>query len=287
MQILYTSDLHGDQQKYQELLQITADHSIDVVILGGDLLPRRGHGPESLSGQLEFIDTFLHPLLVELRRISHYPIAYIFGNNDWMAALPPLKKLEVDGLLFALHGQVLQLGEEVSVTGCPWVPPTPFAPKDVERRDLRKDKAAVNAGIAVISNNGRLEQTDEVQYLNRMPSIEEELETMPEINPRSSNIVVFHSPPYKTQLDQGMNGSALGSRAIRTYIENRQPSITLHGHIHESPVVSGAYAQRMGNTFAINPGQTGGRLAAVIFDPADPEKSLRHTQMDKKTHIHT
>jgi uncharacterized protein len=43
----------------------------------------------------------------------------------------------------------------------------------------------------------------------------------------------------------------VGSRAVRTVIEEVQPLVALHGHIHESRGVA-----RIGRTACINPGST-------------------------------
>jgi uncharacterized protein len=59
--------------------------------------------------------------------------------------------------------------------------------------------------------------------------------------------------------------------------------LTLHGHIHESPELSGSYFDRIGETVSINPGQsaregkTATKLHAVIFELEDVERTLSHT----------
>ncbi|MDP1778860.1 MAG: hypothetical protein Q8K73_01150, partial [Anaerolineales bacterium] len=72
----------------------------------------------------------------------------------------------------------------------------------------------------------------------------------------------IHVPPYKSNLDEAaeldenlrpkMAGQALkpvGSTALRESIEEVQPLLGLHGHIHEGRGVS-----RIGKTLCINPG---------------------------------
>lgn len=80
-------------------------------------------------------------------------------------------------------------------------------------------------------------------------------------NPRTA-IFNVHVPPYKSNLDEApeldenlrpkMAGQALkavGSTALRQAIEETQPLLGLHGHIHEGRGVS-----RIGKTLCINPG---------------------------------
>jgi len=52
---------------------------------------------------------------------------------------------------------------------------------------------------------------------------------------------VMHNPPYGEYLDVTNTGIHAGSRAIRDAIFRQQPTITLHGHIHEAPEVSGCW----------------------------------------------
>ena len=75
-------------------------------------------------------------------------------------------------------------------------------------------------------------------------------------------IFVSHAPPYKTLLDQSSINKYkyeglkldknLGSTSIRRFIENNQPDITLHGHIHESTSISGCYFDKIGSSICIN-----------------------------------
>jgi Icc-related predicted phosphoesterase len=74
----------------------------------------------------------------------------------------------------------------------------------------------------------------------------------------------FHVPPRETPIDQAalldaefrpiMKGgmpviAGVGSSAVREALENYQPMLSLHGHIHESRGEA-----RIGRTLAINPG---------------------------------
>jgi uncharacterized protein len=77
-------------------------------------------------------------------------------------------------------------------------------------------------------------------------------------------IAALHCPPYGTELDQApmidsefkMKTSGgepimgpVGSTAVRDFIEEHQPLLGLHGHVHESKA-----AQYIGRTLCVNPG---------------------------------
>ena len=113
---------------------------------------------------------------------------------------------------------------------------------------------------------------------DRSPTIAEALAELASLTPAEDTIHVLHSPARDCACDCIAAGVHVGSRAIRAYIDARQPKLVLSGHIHESPRVSGAWRDRIGRTPVVNPGQFGQpRLCGVWFDPADPDATLRHT----------
>jgi Icc-related predicted phosphoesterase len=87
-----------------------------------------------------------------------------------------------------------------------------------------------------------------------------------QLRPGVGTIFNLHSPPYRIGIDEApelkpdfavvtVGGQPkmipVGSRAVRTLIEEVQPLAALHGHIHESRGVA-----RIGRTTCINPGST-------------------------------
>ena len=67
----------------------------------------------------------------------------------------------------------------------------------------------------------------------------------------------------------------IGSIAIRRFIEARQPRLTLHGHVHESARLTGAWQQRIGRTLCLSAAHDGPELALVRFDLDDPDQATR------------
>ncbi|UCF69675.1 MAG: metallophosphoesterase family protein [candidate division WOR-3 bacterium] len=62
-------------------------------------------------------------------------------------------------------------------------------------------------------------------------------------------IIISHSPPHRTKLDRMFLGVHVGSKSLRTFIEEKQPDLVLCGHIHEARGFD-----RIGRTLIINPG---------------------------------
>lgn len=41
MQLIYVTDLHGDQHKYEKVLELAIKQDIKLIVNGGDLLPKQ------------------------------------------------------------------------------------------------------------------------------------------------------------------------------------------------------------------------------------------------------
>ncbi|MBE0642438.1 MAG: hypothetical protein IH599_10400, partial [Bacteroidales bacterium] len=101
----------------------------------------------------------------------------------------------------------------------------------------------------------------------------------------SRSIWLMHSPPYQSLLDRaGLDGLMVdhvpldvhvGSIAIRRFIEDKQPWITLHGHIHESSRITGAWQDALGSTRMFSAAWDGPELALVRFHPNHPSNASR------------
>ena len=100
------------------------------------------------------------------------------------------------------------------------------------------------------------------------PTIEEDLRELALLGDPARTVYVCHTPPYGTDLDQMHGGASIGSPALRAFIEREQPLLTLHGHVHESPRMSGSITDRLGETVCVNPGDSRTRLRAVLVDVA-------------------
>jgi len=75
-------------------------------------------------------------------------------------------------------------------------------------------------------------------------------------------------------------GKHPGSKALRTFIDQHAPLLTLHGHIHEAPQLSGQYAIQLGPTWSVNPGHDERRFQAVSLDTDDVAGTIKHTVFD-------
>jgi len=278
MVVIYTSDLHGNKENYQELFELAEQRKAQAIIIGGDMLPIHGPFKYSLQEQQNFIFSYLEPKIRDFRsRAPHTTIYAMLGNDDWQASNVHLETLVAKGTLRLLHGEKHELGSGYELVGYSHVPPTPFTIKDGERRDLLDDAVDGQRCTACVSQGSKIIVVDPRRYFASMNSIEEELEELPTARDPRKTVYVMHSPPFRTNLDRLFDGRWIGSQAIRAFVEKYQPYLTLHGHIHESSEISGTYWDRIGKTICINPGQSTEELYAVVFELEDITATIEHT----------
>jgi len=108
--------------------------------------------------------------------------------------------------------------------------------------------------------------TDVGVLLNLLPTIEQELLSLPQPRDPGKAVYVIHGPPAGIGLDVCRGGEAVGSPAMFRFLESRQPLLSLHGHIHESPEETGTWKSTIGRTIVIQPGQSSAGLTVVIGD---------------------
>ena len=122
-------------------------------------------------------------------------------------------------------------------------------------------------------------EEDEEDLQIRIRKITDQVTAAPE-----RTIFSLHCPPYKSGLDDapqlkddmslkdaGRATVPVGSTAVRAAIEEHQPCLGLHGHIHEAKGTT-----RIGRTLCINPGSSyeQGQLLGAVVD-LDGKKKVK------------
>lgn len=298
MRVFFATDVHGSETCWRKFLNSAAHYGADVVILGGDmtgkaLVPvvadggdrwhgtlqeqrrdlvgeeqvaafeadviRRGYYPFrtdpdeliELEQDQPRLDALFHEKMLEtVRRWMRMADDKLDGTKVRMFVSPGNDdQFEVDEILASARhvelgeGRVLEVeGFQLCSTG--WANRTPW-------QTYREE--------------------DEGDLLARLRSMTSQL-----TNPPERVIFNFHCPPYGSGLDDapGVNpdlspkhgGHApepVGSTAVRTAIEETQPALALHGHIHEARGHT-----RIGRTLCINPGSAyeQGDLNGALID---------------------
>jgi Icc-related predicted phosphoesterase len=277
--VLYASDLHGHEGLYLEFFETAWRLRARAAILGGDLAPHA-----DVAAQRRFYSEFVVPLVREyLTKPGAADLYYIAGNDDWKASLSVVEEARIERLRY-IHGCAVPFLESTWIAGLASVPITPFGMKDWDRWEEGLSAAARMEGFRSEPEGGLRAFT--FKGRERQESLAAELEAIERVLPPEGTplICVFHGPPYGTALDQIARGVHVGSRETRKFLERRRPLLGLHGHIHESPSVSGRFADRVGPTICVNAGQRmGSALHAVWFSLDDVAGSLTHSLLGKAT----
>ena len=278
----FVSDLHGRRPRYQSLFEAIRADRPAAVFWGGDLLPS---GLLALMGGGEpqgFVRSLVSPGLRALREElgDAYPRQFLIpGNDDGRAEEDALEEAEAEGLIEYIPLRTISaFGRRIH--GYPYVPPTPFQLKDWERYDVSR---FVDPGCMAPEEGWRTR--DEPVLAVGYPSIKTDLAELAGEGELDDSVFLFHAPPYRSSLDRAaLDGHAVdhcpldvnvGSIAIKEFIEQRQPALTLHGHVHESARLTGVWKEKYGRTVALSAAHDGPELALVRFELEEPFGAVR------------
>ena len=295
--LFFATDIHGSDICWTKFLNAGKFYDVDVLILGGDMtgkavVPVIHQGGKNYSITLleqnfdVTTDEELQDMVKRVRSRGYYPY---MTNPDEMA------ELEKDPE--RVHQIFLQ---EVLKVVQQWMDFADKKLDGTDMKvycspgndDMDEVDEIVRASRRVLLVEGQVTPLDPHHEMiasgwsNRTPwdthreEDEDQLEVRYEAmisklkDPRNA-VFNIHVPPYKSNLDEApeldenlrpkMAGQALkpvGSTALRKVIENSQPLLGLHGHIHE-----GRGTSRIGKTLCINPGsmyEQGTLLGAIV-----------------------
>lgn len=271
----FVSDLHGRQNRYLSLFNRILAEKPDAVFLGGDLFP----GMEAQKGG-DFLAEFLAPGIAEIKTElgEGYPRVFlILGNDD--SKLHEADLLGENSLWEYIHNRSVVFGA-YKIFGYNYVPPTPFLNKDWERYDISR---YVDPGC-IPPEEGWHSQPEPLNLIEHA-TIQKDLLELTGKEDLSRAVILFHSPPYQTHLDRAaLDGKTVdhvpldvhvGSIAVKVFIQEREPWLTLHGHVHESPRLTGSWKDLLGNTVSLSAAHDGPELALVRFQLEDPAQATR------------
>lgn len=282
-QAFFVSDLHGVRGRYEKLFDAARGDPPRALFLGGDLLPHVSRSRKDPWGKaLEFASGFLVSGFRELRHRlgERYPDVFlILGNDDPGSAERAMRGAQEDGLWRWAHGRRHTLGS-FTVYGYACVPPTPFGLKDWERYDVSR---SLPPGSIPLEDGIRTVPVDRLKV--HSATIASDLAALAGEDDLLKGVFLFHSPPHETRLDRMITegpfaalappGGHIGSVAVRRFIDDRQPMLTMHGHVHESARLTGTWKERLGRTVALTAAHDGDELALVRLDLEAPWEATR------------
>jgi len=282
MNSLFVSDLHGSISRYEKLFNIISNEEPELVFIGGDILPSFTHDIVSSEIIDDFIEDYIikNLLLLKERMNKKYPVInIILGNDDLIIEEEKL----IDSAKYKIFNYISNNKIEfngIKIFGYSYVPPTPFMLKDWEKYDVSR---YIDPGCVSPEEGFRSVKVE--KSVIKYSTIKDDLHKLTKNEDLSNAVFLFHSPPYKTNLDRVANDGKYyehvpldlyaGSIAIKKFIEEKQPLLTLHGHIHESTRLTGSWKDKIGNTHCFNASHDGKELSLIKFDLNNLEDAVR------------
>jgi len=304
--IFLASDLHGSTRCFEKFLRALEFYEADVLMIAGDLTGKMiipiveedsGRWTSSFQGREQEIDgdeLLAHEEVIEsaglyayrttrdeIADLSEHPSRvdeifhrlvrerverwvemaeerlaaadrycyFVAGNDDY----PDIDPILEQGERFRfVDGRRAVVVDQFEVIGLGFSNVTPWnAPRDVPEEEIAARLAALTASI---------EKPESAIYLIHVPPAGSTLDLAPELDADLRPI------------GAGDNKIHAGSTAVAACIEETQPMLSLHGHIHES---RGIY--KIGRTVSLNPGSEYGEgiLRGAIVN-VEPGKFASH-----------
>ncbi|MBN8868364.1 MAG: metallophosphoesterase [Solirubrobacterales bacterium] len=298
VRLFYASDIHGTEVLWRKFLNAARSYDSQVLVMGGDLtgkavipLVEKGDGYEvELFGERQSVsgEEQVAELERQIRGKGMYPHRMTAGEVDRVARMSEDEREDwFAEVMLKTFDQWLDLaGERLAGSGarCFVMPgnddPPGVAEAIVESEGVEEcdSKLVEFNGYTMVSlgysNPTPFDSPREISEDEIYRRVSDLADQSPDI---SRCIFNLHVPPYDSQLDTApeldedlqvvMAGSEpkqipVGSTAVRELIEEYQPLLSLHGHVHES-----AGATRIGRTLAINPGSDyhTGRISGCLL----------------------
>ncbi len=309
LRIYYCADLHGSERCFKKFVRAGGFYGVDLLVLGGDisgkiLIPvvRQPNGgwEATLLGKRYELSTReeVHALEDRIRFNGFYPYECSVDELAELAADPQRVSATFRKQMLATTQRWLQLAEAELADGgleCLIMPGNDdeWELDDIlstGSRVINGDRQVVDiAGYQVLS----LGVSNPTPWHSPRELEEDKLEAtlrqvVSELDPAKPVIVNVHCPPHRSKLDEApaltddlqLVSAAgerptvpVGSTAVRKVLEELQPVLSLHGHIHESRA-----AGKVGRTVVLNPGSryNEGALLGTVIELAGDK--VRHQQ---------
>jgi Icc-related predicted phosphoesterase len=282
--VFFATDLHGSEKCFMKFLNAAKFYGADGLILGGDLtgkglvpVVRVGNGYRAeISGRVAEAATEAELLDIErsIRFNGFYPFRCEPDELERMRADASYRDAVFNRVMRAeVERWVAIADERVAQAGVPCVmmpgnDDDPFVGEvlDAARVVCNVDGAVVPFGPYQVLGFGWSNVTPwqsprelaEPEIATRLGCLAQGID-----DPRRA-ILNVHPPPHNSSLDLAPQLKddlsfaspdaqsqlvPVGSTAVRQVIEEHQPLLSLHGHVHES-----RGAARIGGTLCLNPG---------------------------------
>lgn len=265
VKLIALADVHHSEEKWEQLVDVVRQQQPDIVAIAGDLMLKS-------NGTLAQLDYLPHVKDCAWKiRGTGAELVLILGNDDNQLLIPEFKRGEKEGLWYYVADRVRKV-RGYEFCGCPWIRDYPFAYKYWVAPDSKEELSINDWQLGpplLIDKMNKLKAIPDLEsYLQGKMSIMESLEKMAaKVKNMKRSIWLIHEPPAYLGFDHCATGAKVGSPLVLNFISERQPLLTIHGHIHEAPKYNGGiWADRIGDTICIQAGQPDHKLSYVTFE---------------------
>jgi uncharacterized protein len=306
VKVFFATDVHGSEVCWRKFLNAGEHYKADVVILGGDMTGKAlvpiideggGRWHATLLENREVLEGEDAVLAFEqaVQRRGYYPFRVAPDELEELSQSEERWHKLFDHHMVSTVERWMQMADEkVGGTGRRII----VCPGNDDQIEI---DAIVEAAETVELGEGKVLDLEGFQlvssgWANRTPWDTYREEDEPDLRQRfdamisqitadpQHTIFSLHCPPYNTGLDDapqltaemdlkdaGRSTVPVGSTAVREVIEEYQPALSLHGHIHEA-----RGTKRLGRTLCINPGSSyeQGQLLGAVVD-LDGKKKVK------------
>jgi uncharacterized protein len=281
--LFYASDIHGSERCFLKFLNAGKFYRADAIVLGGDVtgkmvvpLIRRGARHEARLLGRDFVAESaaeIAELEKTIRMKGFYPVILDEAEHRAYQQDATSRQRLIDRLILESVTRWVEIAEQrLRASGIRCFMNAGNDDEPYVDMALRASSVVENGDGGVVDLGGGLQMLT-VGYSNRTPFNSPREMDEPELEAHirraamgiadpSRTVFTLHVPPYDSGLDSARlredltvatrNGqrvmTPVGSTAVRTLIEEMQPLLGLHGHVHESRAT-----RRIGRTLCINP----------------------------------
>jgi Icc-related predicted phosphoesterase len=299
LRIYFSTDIHGSERCFRKFLAAATTYEADVLIMGGDiagkgLVPIRAQNG-MLTAQVRGESVSLPQeeearLRAEINRLGFYSVIGDPAEMDRLEGDPEAIDQAFRREIVAQIQAWCRLADERLAREVRCVI-TPGNDDPLEIDPVLKAGPRIESpegelcdlGPALLASCGDVTPTPwNTEREFSEDELGKRLARMLDAVPKGRQVVAnFHNPPFSSGLDFAAELDAnftpvlrggrpsivpVGSTAVRDTIKKYQPSVALHGHIHESKG-----AQKIGRTLCLNPGSdyAADLLRGVVVDLAE------------------
>jgi Icc-related predicted phosphoesterase len=305
--LYYAGDIHGSDVLWRKFINASSHYGVDALVMGGDItgkglipiIEEDGHYTARIIGERRVArtDEELRELEKAISMNGMYSMPITSGEYERLRTDEQrVHELFNETILQKLRGWIELADERLADSDVrAYVIPGNDDPWSVDAvlatgsRVIACDDAVtevnghemMSLGYSNITPWKTPRELDEDELYSRVRRLADQLQS-----PRSA-IMNLHVPPHNSGLDTAFEVDddlsyvtkggqphevSIGSPAVRQIIEEVQPALSLHGHVHESKGIT-----RIGRTWAINPGSDypSGNLEGTVVDLAGDEVTKR------------